>query len=79
MGGGNAQKSAMARAKAQEKAGKPAKSQLKVNEAAKNTMCAVCRQTFLMTIREAALREHVNNKHAGKEFKACFPTFEAAA
>ncbi|KAI8922203.1 hypothetical protein PhCBS80983_g03099 [Powellomyces hirtus] len=75
MGGGNAQKAAMARERKKAAAGKTANSQLKVNEAAKNTMCSVCRQTFLMTIRQKALEEHVTNKHAGKEFKACFPTF----
>lgn len=34
--------------------GKEAKSQLKSNEAAKNIVCQVCRQTFLMTVREPA-------------------------
>ncbi|KAJ3111259.1 hypothetical protein HDU96_005871 [Phlyctochytrium bullatum] len=41
---------------------KEAKSQLKVNEAAKNIICTVCRQTFLLTIREKALQEHIESK-----------------
>ncbi|KAI8818620.1 At2g23090 like protein [Fimicolochytrium jonesii] len=69
----------MKREKNAARAGLTAKSQLKVNEAAKNTMCSVCRQTFLMTIRQKALEEHVTNKHAGKDFKTCFPTFVPTA
>ncbi|KAJ3014989.1 hypothetical protein HKX48_004832 [Thoreauomyces humboldtii] len=69
----------MARAKNAAKAGGTAKSQTKQNEAAKTTICSVCRQTFLMTIRQKALEEHVTNKHVGKDFKTCFPTFEATA
>ena len=34
--------------------GKEAKSQLKANEAAKNIVCQICRQSFLMTVREPA-------------------------
>lgn len=65
-------KSKMARErKAAEQSG--AKSQLKVNEAAKNIMCMVCRQTFLLTIREKALQEHIDSKHSGKAFKEVFP------
>ncbi|KAI8854572.1 At2g23090 like protein [Chytridium lagenaria] len=56
---------------------KEAKSQLKVNEAAKNIICTVCRQTFLLTIREKALQEHIESKHSGKTVKDCFPNFGA--
>ncbi|KAJ3072705.1 hypothetical protein HDU98_003077 [Podochytrium sp. JEL0797] len=73
MGGGNAQKSAMARLKKQQNAGGEAKSQLKVNENAKNVQCNICRQTFLLTIREKAMNEHIEAKHAGKTIKDCFP------
>jgi len=51
------------------------KSTLKVNEAAKTIICTTCRQTFLVTTRAPALTEHVENKHAGKTPKECFPTF----
>ncbi|KAJ3029497.1 UNVERIFIED_CONTAM: hypothetical protein HDU68_011988 [Siphonaria sp. JEL0065] len=75
MGGGNAQKSAMARARNAKAAGAEAKSQLKVNESAKNVQCGICRQTFLLTIREKALQEHIDSKHSGKVIKDCFPTW----
>ncbi|KAI9090057.1 At2g23090 like protein [Phlyctochytrium arcticum] len=68
----------MRRDKLAEKKGGAGKSQLKVNESAKNTICGICRQTFLMTVRQKALEEHVENKHAGKTFKDCFPTYVAA-
>ncbi|KAJ3265165.1 hypothetical protein HDU77_006210 [Chytriomyces hyalinus] len=75
MGGGNAQKSAMARARNAKNASADAKSQLKVNEQAKNVQCGICRQTFLLTIREKALQEHIDSKHSGKTIKDCFPTW----
>ncbi|KAI9592815.1 DUF1909-domain-containing protein [Syncephalis fuscata] len=46
-------------------------SQKKVNEAAKNIICSVCRSTFLCTVRDAALEEHALNKH-NKTMKECF-------
>ncbi|PWN54017.1 DUF1909-domain-containing protein [Violaceomyces palustris] len=49
-------------------------SQLKVNEAAKNVMCMTCRQTFLLTVREPALKEHAENKHS-KTIADCFPNW----
>ncbi|WFD30667.1 hypothetical protein MSPP1_001689 [Malassezia sp. CBS 17886] len=58
-------------------AGGAAKSQLKVNEAAKSIICQTCRQTFLITVREPALKQHAENKH-GKEIKDCFPSWSAA-
>ncbi|TDL28745.1 DUF1909-domain-containing protein [Rickenella mellea] len=69
-------------AKAQQKrdraGGKPApkkdaKSQLKVNEAAKNIVCQVCRQPFMSTTREPALLDHVEKKHPEKTRADCFP------
>ncbi|KOS12763.1 hypothetical protein Malapachy_1371 [Malassezia pachydermatis] len=57
--------------------GKEAKSQLKANEAAKSVICQICRQTFLMTVREPALKQHADNKH-GKDIKDCFPTWSPA-
>lgn len=59
MGGGNAQKTAMARQKAQEKAAKTAKggtSQMKANAKAQTLVCNVCRQTFLCTSNRAKLQ-----------------------
>ncbi|CAO1629112.1 unnamed protein product [Jaminaea pallidilutea] len=47
-------------------------SQLKTNQAAMNVMCNICRQTFLQTVREAALKEHAENKHS-KNVPDCFP------
>ncbi|KAI8803104.1 At2g23090 like protein [Cladochytrium replicatum] len=74
---GNGQKANMRREKNAEKAGKPAKSQLKTNEAAKSVMCTICRQTFLSTVREKSLQEHLDSKHADKTIKDCFPTWTA--
>ncbi|KAI9017245.1 hypothetical protein HDU85_007202 [Gaertneriomyces sp. JEL0708] len=75
---GNGQKAQMKRDRAAKDKAGGAKSQLKVNEAAKNVQCQVCRQTFLLTIRQRALEEHVENKHTGKDFKSCFPTYVPA-
>ncbi|KAJ3119429.1 hypothetical protein HK098_005504 [Nowakowskiella sp. JEL0407] len=49
-----------------------AQSQLKQNEAAKSVQCNICKQTWLTTVRQKALEEHLENKHAGKEFADCF-------
>ncbi|KAF9160198.1 hypothetical protein DFQ27_005056 [Actinomortierella ambigua] len=70
---GNGQKAQMRRERnAKDAAG--GKSQLKVNEAAKNIICTICRQTFLCTIRSKNLEEHATNKH-GKALLECFPGF----
>ncbi|EGG17429.1 hypothetical protein DFA_08424 [Cavenderia fasciculata] len=50
-----------------------AHSQLKSNEAAKNIMCNVCRQSFMCTAKEPELRLHAENKHVGRAFTDCFP------
>lgn len=81
MGGGNAQKTAMARLKAQEKAAKNAKggsSQLKDNAKAQSLVCNICRQTFLCTSNRAKLQEHIDGKHSAKNpmtFEQCFPGY----
>ncbi|RKO92435.1 hypothetical protein BDK51DRAFT_15349, partial [Blyttiomyces helicus] len=72
------QKAAMRREKLAG-ASKTAKSQLKVNEAAKTIQCKICLQTFLQTVREKALEEHINSKHVGKDLKTCFPMWTASA
>ncbi|KAK9810679.1 hypothetical protein WJX73_009762 [Symbiochloris irregularis] len=74
MGGGNAQKSATARTRAQEKARKAGKgSQLQKNAAAQNIVCQICRSSFLCTSSEAKLKEHVESKHDKKTLQDCFP------
>lgn len=74
MGGGNAQKTAMARAKKLEKDQKAGKgSQLKDNAAAQSIKCVVCLQTFVCTATEAMLKQHWENRHPKVEITACFP------
>ncbi|KAH9176956.1 DUF1909-domain-containing protein [Lactarius sanguifluus] len=51
---------------------KGAKSQAKSNDAAKNIVCTICRQSFLVTTRAPALEEHSQNKHS-KPMADCFP------
>lgn len=78
MGGGNAQKSAMARKKAQEKLAKAGKgSQLKDNAAAQSIQCKVCLATFIVTTAEVKLKEHSDNKHPKHDFYQCFPHLKA--
>ncbi|EAW12227.1 uncharacterized protein ACLA_061890 [Aspergillus clavatus NRRL 1] len=71
---GNGAKAASKRERNAKDAKGSAKSQLKVNEAAKDIMCNVCRQTFLRTTRAPALTEHASNKHS-KTLQDCFPNF----
>eukprot|EP00192_Tetraselmis_astigmatica_P016224 CAMPEP_0117656934 /NCGR_PEP_ID=MMETSP0804-20121206/5064_1 /TAXON_ID=1074897 /ORGANISM="Tetraselmis astigmatica, Strain CCMP880" /LENGTH=78 /DNA_ID=CAMNT_0005463359 /DNA_START=382 /DNA_END=618 /DNA_ORIENTATION=- len=74
MGGGNAQKSATARARNLEKAAKAKKgSQLATNEKAMNIQCKVCLQTFMGTATEDKLKEHWDSKHKKLDFYQCFP------
>ncbi|KAF9929484.1 hypothetical protein BGZ65_005781 [Modicella reniformis] len=71
---GNGQKAQMKRERNAKQAAGNANSQLKANEAAKNIVCQICRQTFLCTIRTKALEEHATNKHS-KTINDCFPGF----
>ncbi|KAK2004747.1 DUF1909-domain-containing protein [Colletotrichum falcatum] len=57
---------------------KPKGSQLKVNAAAKDIQCQVCKATFLKTTKAPALTEHAANKH-NKGLPDCFPAFVASA
>ncbi|KAA1124237.1 hypothetical protein PGTUg99_014140 [Puccinia graminis f. sp. tritici] len=75
MGGGNGAKAAQKRERNAKASGATAKSQLKVNEAAKNIQCKVCFQTFLITSREPALKEHAENRHS-KALLDCFPMWK---
>ncbi|KZV77617.1 DUF1909-domain-containing protein [Peniophora sp. CONT] len=58
---------------ADKNAAKGASSQKKVNEAAKNIICTVCRQPFLVTTRAPALEQHASDRHS-KTMAECFPT-----
>ncbi|RIB06429.1 hypothetical protein C2G38_2217148 [Gigaspora rosea] len=71
---GNGQKAQHKRERAKGSAQKTASSQLKTNEAAKTVICKVCRNTFLCTVRQKALKEHAENKHS-KNLEECFPGF----
>ncbi|CAG8457501.1 15844_t:CDS:2 [Funneliformis mosseae] len=75
---GNGQKAQHKRERAKNDAKKGATSQLKANEAAKNIVCQVCRNTFLCTVRKKALDEHAGNKHS-KKLEECFPGFVETA
>ncbi|KNE65082.1 hypothetical protein AMAG_10742 [Allomyces macrogynus ATCC 38327] len=69
---GNGSKAQQKRERNAKAAGGVAKSQLKVNEAAKNIQCVVCKQTFLGTANLATLNQHAENKH-NKTAADCFP------
>ncbi|KAF3023540.1 hypothetical protein E8E14_009558 [Neopestalotiopsis sp. 37M] len=68
---------------------KVAKSQLKVNQAAMDIQCQICKSTFLKTTRAphqiadtyrlspTRLEQHAQNKHS-KAIADCFPTYTAA-
>lgn len=74
MGGGNAQKSATARARKLEKEKKANKgSQLATNQKAMNIQCKVCLQPFMGTATEDKLKEHWESKHSKQDFYLCFP------
>ncbi|ESK98442.1 duf1909-domain-containing protein [Moniliophthora roreri MCA 2997] len=57
---------------ADKNAPKGSKSQAKVNEAAKNIVCATCKQSFLVTTRAPALEQHSQDRH-NKTMAECFP------
>ncbi|MQL82876.1 hypothetical protein Taro_015358 [Colocasia esculenta] len=74
MGGGNAQKSKMAREKNLEKMKAAAKgSQLESNKKAMNIQCKVCMQTFICTTSEVKCKEHAEAKHPKNDLQQCFP------
>ncbi|KAJ3374433.1 hypothetical protein GGF31_007210 [Allomyces arbusculus] len=74
---GNGSKAQQKRERNAKAAGGVAKSQLKVNEAAKNIQCVVCKQTFLGTANLATLNQHAENKARlidhNKTAADCFP------
>ncbi|KAH7375648.1 At2g23090 like protein [Plectosphaerella cucumerina] len=71
---GNGARAAQKRERNAKDAKGVAKSQLKVNAAAKDIQCVVCKATFLKTTKAPALTEHADNKHK-KTLADCFPTF----
>ncbi|KAK7386381.1 hypothetical protein VNO78_26573 [Psophocarpus tetragonolobus] len=74
MGGGNGQKSKMARERNLEKQRAAAKgSQLETNKKAMNIQCKVCMQTFMCTTSEVKCKEHAEAKHPKSDLSACFP------
>ncbi|XP_042061416.1 uncharacterized protein At2g23090-like [Salvia splendens] len=75
MGGGNAQKTKMAREKNQEKmkGAKGAGSQLDANKKAMSIQCKVCMQTFICTTSEVKCKEHAEAKHPKADLLTCFP------
>ncbi|KAK7357610.1 hypothetical protein VNO80_16905 [Phaseolus coccineus] len=73
MGGGNGQKSRMARERNMEKNKSSKGSQLEANKKAMNIQCKVCMQTFICTTSEVKCREHAEAKHPKVDLYACFP------
>ncbi|GMH21504.1 hypothetical protein Nepgr_023346 [Nepenthes gracilis] len=63
MGGGNGQKSKMARERNMEKNKVTRGSQIESNKKAMSIQCKVCMQTFICTTSEAKCREHAEAKH----------------
>jgi len=73
MGGGNGMKSKTKRERQQKKDGaKGNNSQLVKNKQAMNIVCKVCRQSFMCTLSEKSLAEHVSSKHPNSGLKDCF-------
>ncbi|CAA7404233.1 unnamed protein product [Spirodela intermedia] len=73
MGGGNGQKSRMAREKNMEKLKAAKGSQLESNKKAMTIQCKVCMQTFICTTSEAKCREHAEARHPKVDLSQCFP------
>ncbi|KAG8081316.1 hypothetical protein GUJ93_ZPchr0007g3656 [Zizania palustris] len=73
MGGGNGQKSKMARERNLEKNKGAKGSQLEANKKAMNIQCKVCMQTFICTTSETKCKEHAEAKHPKSDLFLCFP------
>ncbi|XP_038983397.1 uncharacterized protein At2g23090-like [Phoenix dactylifera] len=73
MGGGNAQKSKMAREKNMDKNKASKGSQLESNKKAMTIQCKVCMQAFMCTTSEVKCREHAEAKHPKSDLYHCFP------
>mmetsp|Transcript_32242 Transcript_32242/g.73149 ORF Transcript_32242/g.73149 Transcript_32242/m.73149 type:complete len:81 (+) Transcript_32242:97-339(+) len=77
MGGGNAQKTAMSRAKnaakaAKDGAGGGGASGKEKRAAEMSLKCTVCMQSFPSTQQKAA-QQHAETKHPKSDFATCFP------
>eukprot|EP00277_Geminigera_cryophila_P003141 CAMPEP_0179416106 /NCGR_PEP_ID=MMETSP0799-20121207/6609_1 /TAXON_ID=46947 /ORGANISM="Geminigera cryophila, Strain CCMP2564" /LENGTH=142 /DNA_ID=CAMNT_0021188931 /DNA_START=277 /DNA_END=705 /DNA_ORIENTATION=- len=79
MGGGNAQKSAIARAKNAKNAPSGGNSTLKTKDKDMTYQCKVCKQTFMCTAAIELLIQHIDNKHKGKPYEDCFEYTYVAA
>ena len=84
MGGGNAQKSATARAKKlakEQSAGKKhtAEDAKKQHQADNAYQCTICMIGFRSSVKGPELQQHIDNKHpkAGKTMAEVFPSFKA--
>eukprot|EP01104_Vermistella_antarctica_P021475 TRINITY_DN9720_c0_g1_i1.p4 TRINITY_DN9720_c0_g1~~TRINITY_DN9720_c0_g1_i1.p4 ORF type:complete len:124 (+),score=42.24 TRINITY_DN9720_c0_g1_i1:54-374(+) len=75
MGGGNAQKSAAARAKKQANAPKAKGGPTGKTNAAKAFKCKRCMQEFQSTTLQSELQTHVENKHPKHDFAFSFPDY----
>jgi hypothetical protein len=77
MGGGNAQKSAIARLRNQKNAGQTDEERKASSDKAKKDacgfICAICRTTFMINVKPPTLYLHVTSKHpAGTDPASCF-------
>merc|ERR1712070_856878 len=81
MGGGNAQKSAIARERnaAAAKARAGGNSNLKSKDKDMAYQCKVCKQQFMCTAAIELMEQHVENKHKGKTYEDCFDWIYVAA
>lgn len=79
MGGGNAQKTAMSRAKNQAAAssagvGGGGAAGMQARSGNLSVICSVCRTSFMASQSRAQLQAHVDAKHSGKStYELCFP------
>ncbi|CAN8074184.1 unnamed protein product [Agarophyton chilense] len=79
MGGGNGAKSATKRDRNASKSKKGSKgSQMAANQSAMSIVCAVCRSTFMCTMKAASLRQHVESKHPKHQLTDCFPHLQSS-
>ena len=82
MGGGNANKTANARARknaADAAAGSASSAESRKVQATANAaiMCKICMSTFPKTVRKPELEQHIESKHAKakKTMEDCFPGY----
>ena len=80
MGGGNAQKSAAARAKNLKDVGRTAEDRkiaaAKIEKDGQAFRCLICMQTFMVNVKPPTLLLHVTAKHPGTEPTMCFASLK---